>query len=264
MKTLISIAMILVSTQAFAGSVTLTTYYPAPTGNYDKLNVSNGLNNDGKDFTVGKADKSNNTFHGNNTIGEVDKKTVLNGEVDLGTSGKNINIQGTPLFGHTLILSHGIEVSTSDVSEKINIKSDSTFTSNAEFQKDIVLGRDSTNFVHIKGNAMIGGNGSGVTLIDGTNILANNTQIQGSGVLSIANVGGLDIFKGVHAMAGANIDNSLKVNGNSNLGNSANTLTVIKGKINLDDGSSATSEAELKVTKVDDGKTKGYYAVYAP
>lgn len=267
------LALIILSpTSSFAGSVTLTTYYPAPTGNYDKLNVSNGLNNDGKDFTLGDAVKSNNTFHGNNTIGESDKKAVINGEVDLGTNGKNLNIKGNPKFLSTVTMSHGLLLSTSNINELINITSPAKFTSDTTFEGNTILGKDWNNFIQLKGNVILGSAGANLTIVNGSNILADNTQIQGANPLIVSNTGGLQVLTGLLVMNNAilqtgnlSIQNgNLSVNGNTNLGTIAQNKTVIKGKINLDDGSSNNSEAPLKVKIVDNGADKGYYAVYAP
>lgn len=270
------IIMMIIATPALAGSVTLTTYYPSPSGNYDKLNVANGVNQDGTDLTVGTA-ASNNTVHGSVTIGEdAGAKTTIKGgtSLELGTAGSPVVFKGNPSFTKPVTFTN---TAPATMNGKLTVNNDSifngdttnfkavatafdspsTFNQPAVFNNNVILGSSSNDLIEFKGNVAIGGNnGASLTIVDPTNVNA------GSGDWNIGNGGAsqgtmiINKTGGVVIQNGGLNANKLTVPGQSTLGN-----TVVVGKMELNDGN---GQAKLKVAKAGAAATAGYYAVYAP
>lgn len=274
--------MMIIATPALAGSVTLTTYYPSPSGNYDKLNVANGVNQDGTDLTVGTA-ASNNTVHGSVTIGEdAGAKTTIKGgtSLELGTAGSPVVFKGNPSFTKPVIFTNtapatmngalkvngdstfGGDVTTLGAASTV-VNSPATFQQPASFEQtttfnhNVILGSGASDLIEFKGNVAIGGNnGASLTIVDPTPVRAGGgdwyigTGGADSGTVRIHKQGGLIVETG-----GLNA-NTLTIPGQSTLGN-----TVVIGKMELNDGA---GQAKLKVAKAGAAATAGYYAVYAP
>lgn len=269
------LTMIILATPAYAGSVTLTTYYPSPSGNYDKLNVANGVNQDGSNLTVGTA-ASTNTVHGSVVIGEdAGATTTIKGgtSLDLGTVGSPVVFKGNPTFTKPVTFTNTAPATFNGTSNLVGASTihnvnflgetttfngtATTFNTPTTFTSNVVLGNNANDLIELKGNVSIGGNnGASLTIVDPTEVRAGGgewyigTGGADSGTVRIHKQGGVVVETG-----GINT-NALTVPGQSTLGN-----TVVIGRMELNDGN---GQAKLKVAKAGAGATTGYYAVYAP
>jgi hypothetical protein len=261
----------------YADSLTLTTYYPAPFGAYDRFRLVP------REELTGSCD--NGTLYVNNSDGDVKycqndgtwgfvpgawKQTGNNVILSDALSNPDLKVGiGTPSPSHHL----DIYASTGNASLRVKKDAGSDFQVVSQTNSTVVGTSSDTNlelqtnnatqvYVSNTGNVGIGtSTPSGKLDVNGGAVNVKNTS--GDSQITLQTAGGWYTI-GIDSSD----NNNLKINfGNSVGGTNQLVLTpsgelYVYGKIYVQIGTDPVGEIKLRY--IDDGSNSGYYAMYAP
>ncbi|MEI6438530.1 MAG: tail fiber domain-containing protein [Candidatus Omnitrophota bacterium] len=276
--TAVFFSLVLLATAGFAGNVTLSTYYPAPSGNYTKLSI-------GSVYNTGSMADNNLAVQGNVSIGKaavtagnvldvvgiINSDNYITGQFIRSTSGRfetgsNNNIlylapfigQGSglqidgPLQGGVMHFFTGTSNATQTETMRLDANGNLGIGSALPSTKLDVAGNIKNSgtvtaglgFFATLGGVNVSSGGVNVTA-GGVNVTAGGVNVTAGGIT--ASAGDVTVIGGNLGVGSATPGAKLDVAGNSNLGTAgiANTATV-NGTLNV---TTALGTATLTTTK---------------